>query len=401
MKFFYLLHNFFKKIRFPSIVLAIMMSFSILMGTMTVSRIRSVTYNYNVIKNTSPQLFLAEVFLSSDDYKSPGISGQKTKKLIDSLESLPAVNYAYTICIANPVSFNGKGTSIVLIDPHMLTDFPALENMGLDYSACENGCILAGNAFDSVSGDTIELEFYNPDNHTESFTVCGHMSYPAKMINLSHSKTAATTADDILIDTNSVIMQATDEVLDRLSQISQITFENNCIFSLDSNASEEEIERITEFTDNYGKAVQFSVIEQNTRHDLTTRMKELLPRPMFLLLASIIAYLSMTILLFKRKEKELSICYLCGFGTAKCAVLSVAAAVVISAVPTLANMIFILVFYCLSRKGMISSEGFYISGSSLLPVALYFVLTVIVSAVAVVISMRHKTPASYIRSVSE
>ena len=233
MKFFYLLHNFFKKIRFPSIVLAIMMSFSILMGTMTVSRIRSVTYNYNVIKNTSPQLFLAEVFLSSDDYKSPGISEQKTKKLIDSLESLPAVNYAYTICIANPVSFNGKGTSIVLIDPHMLTDFPALENMGLDYSACENGCILAGNAFDSVTDDTIELEFYNPDNHTESFTVCGHMACPAKMINLSHSKTASTTADDILIDTNAVIMQATDKVMNRLSQISQITFENNCIFSLD------------------------------------------------------------------------------------------------------------------------------------------------------------------------
>ncbi len=401
MKFVCLLHSFLKKVRFSGLVLAIMMTFSIFLGVMTLSMMQYLSYDYHLVKDVSPDVYYAQAFRSPGSMTvGQGRPAERGNRLMADLRALAAVEYAYGVRSVSPLSYQEEQISISLWDPGLLDVFPALRRMGFDFSKNENGCIFFGSISSKVQGNTVDFTFTRPTRQTESFSVCGFVGLPSKRISLSVSSTSHTMANDLFKTGDVVVMLATDAVVQKLEGVSTIGPYSNCVYKLREDATEAEIQEVQRVVDQYGLAVSMETVTQNTLDHLRERQKEALPLPIFLLMITIVAYLSMVILLVKKKEKELSVIYLCGASKRKCVWLIILSMMTFSVGPMLLNAALVVVGVGLQRRGIISLQGYYVTYASLVLVILYFVMTVLISFLTVTISMRKQTPVSYMKGAA-
>jgi uncharacterized membrane protein len=88
---------------------------------------------------------------------------------------------------------------------------------------------------------------------------------------------------------------------------------------------------------------------------LLKSLKQSLPRPLFLLSASLMAYLSILILTFKRQEKNLAMYYLCGASKRKSTMLTFITFTIIALIPILLVVAFIVSWEPLNISGEINS----------------------------------------------
>lgn len=347
MKFLTLLGKYLKGIRLSVLFLTLMMTWAIFTGMLAYGRTKYLLSDLQVIKSADTDNAYMLMYFPTDEEVIFGDSGEKAQRLEAVLEKEAMVQDVFSIRVANPINYEGYGISIVLYEPEMLEFFPELKNLGIDFTDCPNGCILGSKTFNALdAGDTITLDFSKNATNPKpaSLPVAGHMSPPYIQLDFS---TSATTpyASDLLSQQEAVIMQATDAVLKKIDSLARrIEHDRNLLVVFrDDTSAEDRARLLQELAPDYFPVTLNQIIE-NSEEKAAETLKQELPQPLFLTVSSLAAYLSVLILTFKKKEKDIAVMRLCGGSRGKCGLLTFAVFHLISLLPVLLSAGIILLW---------------------------------------------------------
>lgn len=369
-------------------VLAIIMTASLLMGAMTEASLEYISYDYELIKDADENLFFAERLVSALELASLEKDDEnefQTSDIIQEISKNPNIEYACGIRVANPATVHDYGISVTLYDEKILESFPALKDIGIDFGENQNGVVVVGDYFKNYSDEEIEIFFSN--NEKRKYKITGHVETPYKTISFENS--ASEMYSNYLIDDyNTIIMAATPENIRDISKISMVEFEQNYVFKIKETASEKERMEAVELCEKYGKVIPFKNIIKQTEEEYIKKAKETIPRPIFLFLVSYVAYLSLMVLSIRKKEKEMAIYYLCGLSKRKCIGLTLAATLLVAGIPMLITLLFV---------SIIKIDGFYFTGNTYMLVMAFFAIATLLSILTITLSIRKKTPLTFLR----
>lgn len=196
-------------------------------------------------------------------------------------------------------------------------------------------------------------------------------------------------------------MLATPENIERLSAIAEVRYDTNYIISFSESASAEEKEQVLAFVSAGGivSSIQDSIERSDTR--IMTQIKESLPLPLFLLCVTTVAFLSISLLNVRKKAQEMAICYLCGSSRKMYTRIAVIANCIIAFAPFLLNVLFVLTAPYLDWMEKLNLGGITVTGSALIPIILYLLISVALSFAATIIPLSKQSPISYIRGIEQ
>ena len=394
MKFIYLLSAYFKKLRLHSFVMMILMAFSMFLWVENMAVIRYILYDYRIVKTSVEEAYYTEAFVSRDDMWriSRGEATELSAKL-DEVSKMPGVDHIYGVYTVNPVKYKSGSFSVTLVDPKMVKDFPALKEIGLDFSNNAAGCVLVGTYFDDVK-DSIDLSYMKAGGSKESVAVIRHIRSAYKQLSLNEASSIPL-ARDLFADVDAaIIMLATPENIEHFSKVAVVQQSTNYILVFSDMASEDEREDALDVISRICNVISLREITENTRLEIYSKLKELLPRPAFLLLASTVSYLSIVILFVRKKKSELAVSFLCGASKIRLSILTVCATVVVAAVPALINIAVVVAAERMRFTGPFFPDSIFIidigsmmfGKSAFVMIIAYFILTIVISLFVVLFS---------------
>ncbi|MBP3304853.1 MAG: hypothetical protein J6L24_02685 [Oscillospiraceae bacterium] len=419
MKRISILRHYMKGIRLQALVLMVMLTWAMLWGVTVYGKVQYINADLSVLKSgDTDNASLVMYFPSQGDILNDK-EGEYAQAVEAALESEAIVEDVFSIRVANPVSYEGAGISIVLYEPGMVDFFPGLDKYGIDFGAEPNGCILGSTMFGGLdTGDTVSLSFRN---QPADFSVAGHITSPYRRMTLSGSSTDPR-AGILFEDGGAVIMLATDEVMARLNTLARrITYNSNLIVVFTADSTAEERQQVLEAAAPKSLCCPFSEIIENTEADIAAVLKKELAQPLFLAVSAAVAYLSIAILTFKKKEKDTAILYLCGCSRRKCAILHFAVFQIFALIPAVINVLFVLIWpqiewnywplvlkypqYEALHPILLRLFHFFktvtVSPSCLPVIFGYYACAAVISVAAVAASMARHTPLTYLRGASQ
>lgn len=433
MKFLRILKHYMKGIRLSALVLTIMMTWAMLSGVIAIAKLQNIRSDVRALSGAdSENLYILNNFSSMKSLML-GDDRDMAKDTEAALEAHAAIEQVFTVRVVNPVIYNGSAISIVLYEPEMLEALPGLKKLGIDFSDQPNGCILGSKTFSGLDiGDTIQLNFSKQvmDPKSASFPVAGHLNSPYRRLGLSVSATTLYAAD-LFEDGDTILMQSTDRVMEQLESVAKrIEYDRNLIVQFKSGISDAEKEQVlTEIAPDY---LRFSLDEVigNAEAQISKTLKQELPFPTFLAISSLVAYLSLVILSFKKKEKDAAILALCGCSIRKQTALAFCAFQLFSLFPILINIAFVILWpkiqwmssLALYTKLGISAEtimanpdffgwmdqalfnlehGITVDNSGFIVIALYYIITCAIALAAAIGAAKKKSPLNYLRGVTQ
>lgn len=402
MKLLRLISSYFRGIQLPAVVLSFMMSLAVFVGVLTLARVLFIIDDYKTVKNTTltDSYYVGTFYTIEELVKDPNKIYRETETAIEKLSNAPGTKKVYAARSATPLDYSGKGISICLIEPGLTEAFPELKLSGVDFSNDPNGCLLGSKIFNQIKNDgLIELQFYIPETHTQTFSVNGHIRHPYKHMIFPSSSTTPLAANMFAVG-DIILMQATEENIDKLSQIAEIRYNPNYIVSLNSEASEEDREEVLQYLNEQGLVTSLETVITNSEQQVVKELKSNLPTPIFLLISSSVAYLSTLLLIFRRKAYELSIYHLTGGSKRACVMLVFISGCIISLPALILNTLFVLL---IPQYDWISNA--HLSGMSVTPNILilvfgYYLFTTFISGLVSAFSMLKHSPLSYLRGVA-
>ena len=402
MKVLRLISSYFQGIRLPAVILSCMMSLAVFVGVLTLSRVLYVIHDYTIVRDTTlaDAYYVGTFYTIEELVQDPNKIYRETEAAIEELSHAPGTEKVYAACTATPLDYSGTGISICLIEPGLTEAFPRLKQTGVDFSSDPNGCLLGSRIFNRVKdGGLIELQFFMPEPHTETFSVNGHIRHPYKQMIFPSAGTTPR-ASDLFAVGDIILMQATAENMNRLSQIAEIQYNPNYIVSLDPAASEEAREEVLEYLNAQGLVTPLETIIANSAQMVAKELKLQLPTPIFLLISSSVAYLSILFLIFRKKAYEISVYHVTGGSKKACVMLTFLSGCIISLPALILNTLFVLL---IPQYDWISNA--HLSGMSVTPDILYLVFgyylfTVFLSGLVAACSMAKHSPLSYLRGAA-
>ena len=401
MRFCKLLANYFHGIRFPAIIVSLVLSVTVFVGIYTAARIQYIASDYGVVNSCANEnmYYFTRLYTMEELSADIDILHNEVVQVLEECENSTVIKHIYTIQTANLFAYGDEYTSIVLMDPELLGAFPGLKHIGYDFSVDPEGCILGSKIFnDLADSETITLRVVNSEGATVSFRVNGHVKSPYKHMAFSDSSTSPT-AQHLFHDSPCIITLATDSLMARLQDVAVLKYDPNYIIEFSKTATEEEIKEVLSTLEQKGKVCSIDELIEATERELSDTIKKTLPSPLFLLIAAIVAYLSTDLLILRKKSRELAYYYLCGLNRSKCAVITLAANCIISLPALILNSIFVILApeYDWLRSSALS--GLSVTTLDFVMIVAYYLLTVLVSLLVTYSSMARHTPLTYLRGV--
>ena len=385
-------------VRMALMALAVIMSVALFMGILVMCQIRGIRYNYEVVASTTGDLHRLYLFQSTG---IPGFGGIPTEQIIEELEKHPALEGCYPVYTTQTATYMKEGqketVSVMLIHPRLLELFPDMDLTFPD----PGGLIIGSKRFAGVNtGDVITL-LYNKGQREEAFTVTGRLSYPYQYMSFSTGGTYPT-ANDLFAPSDCLLMLATEENLARMTEIGPVT--PNAFFILETawDASQEELDSLIKASSRYGTADPLLKLLENSEEEMDNQLRNLLPMPLFLLLVSTFAYFSTQVLIFKKKEQDLAVTYLCGAKRWQCMLTAMAAFGLVSVLPialSLGLLALLPVYDWLQQ--MFAILDYRIDEWTYGLQAGFFLLTQGITALAAWLDMKDHTPLTLLRGVEK
>lgn len=385
-------------VRMALVALSVIMSVALFMGILVMCQIRGIRYNYEVVASTTGDLDRLYLFQSTG---IPGVGGTPTEQIIEALEEYPALEGCYPVYSTETATYMKAGQkdtiTVVLIHPRLLELFP---DMDLEFPD-PGGLVIGSKRFDGVdTGDSITL-LYNRGQHEEVFTVAGRLNYPYQYMSFSTGGTYPT-ANDLFAPSDCLLMLATEENLARMAQIGPVT--PNAFFILETarDATQEELDSLIKASSRYGTADPLPKLLENSEAEMDRQLRNLLPMPLFLLLVSTFAYFSTQVLIFKKKEQDLALTYLCGAKRWQCMLTAMGAFGLVSLVPiglSLGLLALLPVFDWL--QDVFHILDYRIDEWTYGLLAGFFLLTQGITALAAWLDMKDHTPLTMLRGVEK
>ncbi len=325
MKFLYILRHYQKGIRLSSLMITLLLIWAMLAGVLAYAKIQNVTAGLEILKSApSNHTYVSMHFTTADEFMS-GSDQDEAKALEQMLEKEEMVDTVFSVRTINPVAYKGEKITVTLYEPQMLNYFPKLKQIGIDFSQAPNGVILGSTLFSGIeAGDEITLNFSMQASSPKArtFPVAGNLRAPYQKFSLATSSTAPVAAD-FFVAGDTVIMQATDQIMEQLDGAAR-RVEHNCnlIVVFKEGYEEDACRALLKKLAPKNSEISLASVIRNTEEAVSYSLREQLPQPLFLAVSSLFAYLSVLILNYKKKEKELSVLYLLGYSRRRCATLS-------------------------------------------------------------------------------
>ena len=190
-----------------------------------------------------------------------------------------------------------------------------------------------------------------------------------------------------------MLMQATDKVL---SEFDYIYYnKTGFIFTIKPGASDYDRNKLLQDMQYQGNVESLENMLSAARDELKTTIINQLPLPVFVLLSTLIAYLSMVVLMIRKKQAEMAVAFICGASKNKLVAEMICACCLITLLPCAVNLLVLL---------YIPDMVYYGTASLLTPdliwvVGAYFAVTLIVAAVSVVTSFAGRSPIEKLRGL--
>lgn len=396
MKYLRTLSAYARGIRWPMFVLSFMMTVAMLIGVITVGKLRYIRRHYDIVAGTSADTSRMYYYMTL----SLDIRDDRTRALIEKLEAEPAVEGVYGVHFVSPVSYQEEkwqtGISVQLLNPRLLTLFPGL---GLTLSENDETVIGARVFRDVPKGETITLIFPRPNRQVE-FTVAGHLGYPYSYLTFGGGSNRPM-ADDLFHSQEVLLMLATPENIERFSGLATVQVSENFMVEFRADATREQIDAVLEFLAGTGNTFSLDEILARSTSELETRMRSDLPLPVMMLLISAFAYFSTMIMAFKQKERDLAIFHLCGATRGQCIGAVVGTFARISLVPVAISTALVALLPEMDWLWMFTMGEYVIDEWCYLVIGGYFAASLAVSAAAVWVQMMGHTPLTLLRGVEK
>lgn len=417
MKFFTMLRSYLKGIRFLGITLAVLMTWAIFCGVLAYGKVQYIRSDVDVLASGKEEnAYLLSYFPNAADIAN-GFGQDDIKQIESDLESNNLVEDVFSIRVVSPVQYNGKTVTLLLYEPRMLDFFPGLQKTGLDFSDAPNGCILSGEQYSGIkAGDTIGLRI---GGEPLSFPVSGLLKAPYHRMSLTSSSTLPIT-EDLFAEDDAIIMQATDEVLEMLrSSAKQITYNTNLIAVFEGQTTKESREALLQQTAPKYIYCALETLIENSQEKISKTLKQELPLPIFLAAISSFAFFSVSMLVYKKKQRELAVYYLCGLSRFKSGLVNLAVYQLFTVVPVVINIILIQIWPRINWHAMFVESllnpdapatltrflnffgSFRINNTCLIVVFGYWAVFSVISIAVTLCTTINSTPITYLREVSE
>lgn len=385
-------------VRMALVALAVIMSVALFMGILVVCQIRGIRFNYEVVASTTGALDRLYLFQSTGIV---GFGGTPTEQIIEELEEHPALEGCYPVYTTQTATYMKGGqketVTVMLIHPRLLELFPGMDLEFPDPA----GLVIGSKLFDGVNtGDTITL-LYNRGQREEVFTVTGRLNYPYQYMNFSNGGTYPT-ANDLFAPSNSLLMLATEENLARMSEFSSVIPVSSFILETAQDAAREDLDSLLKASSRYGTADPLPKLLENSEGEMDRQLRNLLPMPLFLLLVSTFAYFSTQVLIFKKKEQDLAVTYLCGAKRWQCMLTAMGAFGLVSLLPialSLGLLALLPVYDWLLE--IFKILDYRIDEWTYGLLASFFLLTQGITALAAWLDMKDHTPLTMLRGVEK
>ena len=383
-------------IRWPMFVLTFMMTVAMLIGIITVAKIRYIYKHYDIVAGTTgdPDRLYYYMTLSME------VQDFRTRALIETLEGEEAVEAVHAVYTVSPVSYRGEnrdeGIGVQLVDPALLELFPG---MGLRFSG-DDDVIIGSNVFRDVPvGEEITLLFYHPSREV-NFTVSGYLSYPYSFMSFGGGSNRPT-ADDLFHSLEILLLSATPENLARFEEYATVRVSENFMVEFREDATQEEIDQVLLFLAGTGNAMGLTEILNRSEETLESEMRNTMPLPVMLLVISSFAYFSTMIMAFKQKERDLAIFHLCGASRRQCMAAVVGAFARVSLVPVVISTALVALLPQMDWLWLITLGEYVIDGWCYGVIGGFFAASLLIVTAAVWMQMGGHTPLTVLRGVEQ
>jgi len=397
MKFLRKIASYTNGVRLALAALALIMTVALIMGILVVSQVRYIRSNYEIVSATTGDTDRLYYYMSTQ-YMYGGITGSGTT--VEELENLPGMAGVYPVYSVGSairiVEGEKEPCTIILFHPRLLELFPA---MGLDFSD-PNGVILASSAFrDVVPGESFEL-YFSKEKRTEVLSAVGWRPYPYRYMGFQHGGTNIT-VNDLFGSGQSLLMIATEENMARMAELAYVTPSTYFLFEIEADATQEQTEALLHEISRTGIAVSLTDLLADTETAMDEQLRDLLPMPLFLLTVSTFAYFSTQILIFKKKEQDLAISYLCGGTRFGCTVTALGAFGIVSLVPIGLSIGTVAILPVFDWLNLLTDGRYLVDHWTYGLLAGFFLLTQGFTALAAWLDMKDHTPLTLLRGVEK
>lgn len=394
MKYLRTLRAYARGIRWPMFVLTFMMTVAMLIGVITVAKIRYIRKHYDIVASATgdPSRLYYYMTLALDS------RDDRTVALIEKLEADPAVEGVHAVYSVSPVSYQEEeqqiGTGIQLLDPELLTLFPG---MGLEFADPE-GVIVGTRAFRDVpQGEAVTLIFPRPGKR-EDFKVVGHLGYPYSYMAFGGGSNMPT-ADDLFNSQEVLLMLATPENLERFSGLATVRVSDYFLVEFHSGATQAQMDAVLEFLAGTGNTVSLEDILTRSESVLEDQMRSTLPLPVMMLLISSFAYFSTMIMAFRQKERDLAVFHLCGASRWQCTAAVVGAFARVCVVPVVISTVLVALLPQMDWLWLFTMGEYVIDGWCYGIIGGFFAASLLIAGAAVWVQMTGHTPLTLLRGV--
>lgn len=384
-------------VRMALMALAVIMTVALFMGILVMCQIRGIRYNYEAVASTTGDLDRLYLFQSN----GIGVDSTPAEQIIEELEEYSALEGYYPVYRTETATYMKEGqketVTVMLVHPRLLELFPDMDLTFPD----PGGLVIGSKRFDGVNiGDPIILS-YNKGQREEVFTVTGRLNYPYQYMSFSTGGTYPT-ANDLFAPSDCLLMLATEENLTRMAEIGVVTPSVYFILETAQDATQEELDSLIKASSRYGTADPLPKLLENSEEEMDNQLRNLLPMPLFLLLVSTFAYFSTQVLIFKKKEQDLAITYLCGAKRWQCMLTAMGAFGLVSVLPigiSLGILALLPVYDWLQQ--VFAILDYRIDEWTYGLLAGFFLLTQGITALAAWLDMKDHTPLTMLRGVEK
>lgn len=303
-----------------SIFLFIIFTISIYFFSLALGEYRFITYTKDLYEQSNLQdaIYYMPSGFGAEISRLPLDEQYKVlNNTLNNIESFPATQEI----IKSPWVYNG----IKLYDNALLEAFPPELASGTQLDSNHDfssdipiDAIIGGESYRNVKiGDTITVPLYDENNHTITVHVVGKMSSNLYLPDFGFSSTNMNTQSLLQKQGDIIICRYTPYLASYLNQYVTPTCLPNFFIRIAPDSSEESKQQLLDFLSQNGRRATYDDIIKNTNDQIITTAKTVLPLPLFFLVISSIALISISILFVYKQMKSTSIYYLSGCSKAK------------------------------------------------------------------------------------
>jgi len=404
-----LILKFFKGNRIAAIVTLLLMTVSLCLTVYVGAKINYISYDVNILNDTdNSRIYSLMSFPTRDENGS--LVFLRSEDVEAEFEDDPAVLDVYTLPREDFIikDFPGGITTsinVMFVSEELMNNLPDLKGSGIDISKIENpatDCILISPILHCYDiGDTVKLD---DTAKIRELKVVGKASSPYKFFSLERTTNVAYSFSHIfdpkLASPNIAIMLETEE--NRALFEGGFLHQPNCIVEFKPDATEAEINSVLERLDRKGAMMRsFDEILETTREEIKTELRTTLPFPLFLLTVSFVAYVSMLILMFKKKEREFAVYSITGASRKRIAATYMTASSILMLPAVITATVLCILFQAAAKSRSPISLPLYINGTIYIIIAAYAILNLAISALITYSGMKKYSPLEFLRGVTK